>query len=444
MEPSRMSAVDTARALAAGDLPAVEVAEACLARVAEVDDDVQAWTCLDPEHVRAQARELDERRERGEAIGPLHGLPVGVKDIVDTADMPTENGSVLHAGRSPMQDATVVSLLREAGAVIMGKTVTTEFATYSPGKTKNPHDPTRTPGGSSSGSAAGVAAGMMPLAIGSQTNGSVIRPATFCGVYGFKPTHGLISRRGVLLLSHVLDHVGVFARSVADAALLAENLMAFDDRDPDMRAVARPKLLETALSEPPLAPRLAFVKTPVWDQADAATEAAFAELVAQLGDSIEEVALPDPFAGAVDWHRTIMEVDLAVNLAAEYETGADRLSDRLRGMIEAGQKALAVDYAHAVTARELLNARFDELAADYDAVITPAAPGEAPVGLDATGNPIFCTLWTLLGVPAITLPVFTGENGLPMGLQVVGWRGGDARLLRTARWLVEHLEGAAG
>ncbi len=441
MEPSQLSAVDTVRALAAGDLRAIDLTEACLARIAEVEDDVQAWTYLDPEHARAQARELDERREQGAAIGPLHGLPVGVKDIVDTADMPTENGSVLHAGRSPMQDATVVSLMHAAGAVILGKTVTTEFATYSPGKTKNPHDPARTPGGSSSGSAAGVAAGMMPLAIGSQTNGSVIRPATYCGVYGFKPTHGLISRRGVLLLSHILDHVGVFARSVADAALLAENLMAFDDRDPDMRAVARPKLLETALSEPPLPPRFAFVKTPVWDKADAATEAAFAELAAMLGDRVEEVALPEPFERAVDWHRTVMEVDLAVNLAAEYDIGADRLSSQLRGMIEAGQKALAVDYAHAATARELLNARFGELAADYDAVITPAATGEAPVGLGATGNPIFCTLWTLMGVPAITLPVFAGENGLPMGLQLVGWRGDDARLLRTAHWLVDRLEG---
>ncbi|MEJ2434696.1 MAG: amidase [Pseudolabrys sp.] len=206
-----------------------------LDRIAEVDANVQAWAFLDPEHARAQARALDEARADGQPMGPLHGIPVGVKDIFDTTDMPTEDGTVLHAGRRPHHDCTAVALLREAGAVIMGKTVTTEMALFSPGKTRNPRDPERTPGGSSSGSAAAVGSGMVPLAIGSQTNGSTIRPASFCGVVGYKPSHGLISRKGVLTLSRTLDHVGVFAGSVQDAALLAQIMMRYDPNDSDMR-----------------------------------------------------------------------------------------------------------------------------------------------------------------------------------------------------------------
>ena len=222
-----------------GLVSAETVVDSCLARVEEVDKDIEAWAFLDPEHARGQARRLDEMRQNGEPMGPLHGIPVGVKDIIDTADMPTEDGTVLHAGRNPHHDATVVTALRHAGAVIMGKTTTTELAVMSPCKTRNPHDPARSPGGSSSGSAAAVASGMVPLAIGSQTNGSTIRPAAYCGIVGFKPTHGLISRRGVLSQSHTLDQIGVFAGSVADAALIAELLMVFDQEDRDMRPTAR-------------------------------------------------------------------------------------------------------------------------------------------------------------------------------------------------------------
>src|SRR5437867_13120357 len=222
------------------------IVEACLARVREVDEQVQAWTFLDPDYALAQARALDQLRLEGKPIGPLHGVPIGVKDIFDTADLPTENGSVLCAGRTPSRDATTVAMLRAAGAVIMGKTVTTEFAYFSPGKTRNPHNPEHTPGGSSSGSAAAVATEMVPLAIGSQTNGSTIRPAAFCGVLGFKPTHGLISRHGVLTLSRTLDHVGLFARTVEDIALLAEQLVGYVGRDPDTRHRPRIPFIEVA------------------------------------------------------------------------------------------------------------------------------------------------------------------------------------------------------
>ena len=428
---------DTIAALRDGALSALDVTEACLTRIAEVDPKIEAWTFLDPEHARAQARALDEARANGRSLGPLHGIPVGVKDIFDTNDMPTEDGTVLHAGRQPIHDCTVVSLLRQAGAVIMGKTVTTELALFSPGKTHNPHDPARTPGGSSSGSAAAVASGMVPLALGSQTNGSVIRPASFCGAVGYKPTHGLISRRGVLQLSRTLDHVGVFAGSVADAALLAEILMQYDAGDGDMQMQARHALSHMAAEEPPLPPKLAFVKTPIWDRVDADAQEAFGELMDMLGDSAVEVELPSIFERAWELHRTIQDAEVAVNFTPEYEQGRDRLSDKLREIIEHGQQVPAEDYIRAIARIPLLNLALDEVFDRYDAILTPAAPGEAPVGLASTGSPAFCTIWTLLGTPAISLPLLQGANGMPIGVQLVGLRGNDGRLLRTANWLVK-------
>lgn len=440
MHPAQLSATAAAEAIRCGDITCEELVQACVERIAEVEDKVQAWTHLDTDYALEKAREADLARSEGEALGPLHGVPVGVKDIFDTEDMPTENGTVLHAGRRPDYDATTVSLLRQAGAVILGKTVTAELALYTPGKTRNPHDPERTPGGSSSGSAAAVAAHMVPLAVGNQTNGSVIRPASYCGVFGYKPTHGLISRHLVLPLSRRLDQIGVFARDVTDAALIAEQLMAFDDRDPDMRPRTRPALVKTAAEEPPVTPHLAFVRSPVWDQAGDDTKAAFAELVEMLGENAAEVELPEPFNDAVEWHRTIMAADVARNLAPEYEAGKDKLSATLREMIEHGQKCLAVDYNRAVDRIPILNALLNQVFERYDAILTPAAVGEAPVGLGTTGNPIFCTIWTLCGMPAITCPILQGPNGMPIGAQLVGPRGDDARLLRTARWLAEVVE----
>jgi Asp-tRNA(Asn)/Glu-tRNA(Gln) amidotransferase A subunit family amidase len=427
-----------------GRIGAVELVTACLARIDEVDADVQAWAFLDRDHALAQARALDLQRAEGKALGPLHGAPIGIKDIFDTSDYPTELGSPLWAGRTPRADAAVVARLRAAGAVIMGKTVTTEYAYFHPGKTRNPHDRERTPGGSSSGSAAAVAAAMVPGAIGSQTNGSVIRPAAFCGVVGFKPTHGLIPRSGALLLSRTLDQVGVMARTVEDAALLAETLVGFDAEDPDTRPVARPPFAAVASSEPPLPPRFAFVKSPAWEHAEPVTAEAFAELVESLGEAAAEVDLGQSFARAIDFHRTVMEVEMAHNFHRDYEQGREQLSARLRQLIERGRGHRAVDYTAAVAGIEPLNAALDHVFDEYDAILTPAAPGEAPRGLDSTGNPIFCTLWTYLGTPAITLPLLQSEAGLPLGVQLVGRRGNDARLLRTARWLVRNVGRAAG
>jgi len=439
MDLADLGAAQLARMIADGEITSTELVEACLARIDAREDEVQAWTHLDRPFALKQAEALDAHRATGAPCGPLHGIPVGIKDIFDTADFPTENGSVLDAGRRPLTDCTVVSRLKSAGAVIMGKTVTTEFAVYAPGKTRNPHDPERTPGGSSSGSAAAVAAGMVPLAVGTQTNGSVIRPASYCGVVGLKPTHGRISRAGVLVLSRVLDHIGIFARSLEDAALIGDSLMAHDPMDPDTFPAAAPALADIRRQDPPIEPRLAFVKTPAWEKAEPAAQAAFEELRDFLGDQCEEVQMPAEFDAAVANHRAIMSADLARFLSAYMERGADKISATLRGMITDGASVTAVDYHDSVDQAEALAAWVDSLCNDFDAIIAPSSCGEAPLGLEATGDPVFCTTWTYLGVPAVSLPLMEGENGMPVGVQLIGPRGDDARLLRTASWLVNRL-----
>jgi Asp-tRNA(Asn)/Glu-tRNA(Gln) amidotransferase A subunit family amidase len=431
-----LSASEAARFIRDGMISSEELIEACLARIREVDPQVEAWTFLDSDYALAQARALDELRLSGRSIGPLHGIPLGVKDIFDTADMPTENGSVIHAGHTPSRDATVVSRLRAAGAVIMGKTVTTEFAYFSPGKTRNPHNREHTPGGSSSGSAAAVAANMVPLALGSQTNGSTIRPAAYCGVIGFKPTHGLISRHGALALSRTLDHVGLFANSIADIALLAEQIVGYDENDPDTRPRASIPFETVAREEPPLAPMFALVKTPMWERADSDTKEGFAELAAHLDGQVEEVDLFPSAIEAWELHQTTMSAEMALNLEHEYTIAREQLSEKLRQQIEHGRQVTAFDYQRALARIAPIHESFLDLFQQrYDAILTPAAPGPAPKGLAATGDPSFCTLWTLCGMPSISLPLLQSADGMPLGVQLVGPRYGDARLLRTAQWL---------
>ena len=444
MTLNRLSATEAIGRIRNGALTSEELVQACLDRIEQVDGDIEAWAHLNPDYALDQARRLDAQRQAGGPVGPLHGIPVGVKDICDTESLPTENGTVLDSGRQPLQDCRVVSLLQEAGAVIMGKTVTTELAVFGPGKTKNPHNSNHTPGGSSSGSAAAVASHMVPLAIGTQTNGSVIRPASFCGVVGFKPTHGLIPRTGILAQSRWLDTVGVFARSVEDAAMIAEVLIAYDSGDAHTTPRARPPLYETAVEEPPLPPLLTFAKTAVWDHADKETQEAFGELVEILGDGCDELHLPEPFEHAVKLQSTIMKADLAKSFAGYYQRGKDKLTDNLVRMIEDGQKITAVDYNKAVDGREFLNDGLDGVFDRYDAIITPATVGEATAGLDSTGRPTFNSLWTYCGTPAVTLPLMKGPNGLPLGVQLVSRRGDDARLLRTARWLVSRVAAETG
>lgn len=435
-----LTAIEAAEKIAGGEISAEAYTGACLDRIAAIEDKVRAFAHIDPKDALAQARALDERRRNGHAIGPLHGIPVGIKDIFDTADYKTECGSPLLKGRQPMRDCTAVARLREAGAVIIGKTVTTEFAYFHPGPTRNPHDPERTPGGSSSGSAAAVAAGMVPLAIGSQTNGSVIRPAAFCGVYGCKPTHGTISRHGALQLSRALDHVGVFARSLADTALILDVLAGYDPNDGDTRSVAAPAFLETVAEDPPMSPSIAFVRTPVWHKAEPETRAAFEGLVGRLGDRAQSVDLPEAYAAAWDDQRAVMAADMAHNLdAVVARGGANTSSQQLRDCLAEGGKVSAVRYLAARDNARRYEAGIAEIFKAYDAIVTPAASGVAPKG-EATGSPMFCTLWTLTGLPALSLPLLTGEGGLPLGVQLIGERGDDARLLRTANWLVNKFE----
>lgn len=435
-------AADAAQAIRDGELKSEELVAACLKRIDAFEPTVQAWAHLDPDHAMAQARAADALRYDGKTTGPLNGVPVGIKDIIDTSDYPTEYGSSIHTGRAPMHDATAVAKLRAAGAVIMGKTVTTEFAVYAPGKTTNPHDASRTPGGSSSGSAAAVASMMVPLALGTQTNGSTIRPASFCGVVGYKPSFGTISRGGMLKQSPPLDQPGVFARSLEDAALMAEVMMGFDTADTYTRPQATPQLFQTVRQAPPMPPKLAFVQTPAWDQAEEGTKAAFNELTEFLDDRVDTVELADVYNEIFDWQQTVMEADLAKNFARDFFRAGDQFSPQLTEMIERGQKISAVDYNIGLERMVEFERGLDDALDKYDAILTPSTPGEAPIGLDSTGSPAFCTLWTFTGLPAVTLPLMNGEAGMPLGVQLVGKKGGDAQLLRTAQWLTEQVQHA--
>lgn len=431
-----LGAIDLRDQIAAGKITAVEAASAFIERIGQREESVQAWAWFDPDFVLRQAGELDARRAAGKAIGPLHGLPVGIKDIVDTAGIPTENGTIIDAGRVPDKDAAIVEKLKSAGAIIMGKTVTTELALLHPSRTRNPVNADHTPGGSSSGSAAAVRAEMVPLAIGTQTAGSVIRPAAFCGVTGYKPTFGAISRRGVLSQAQSLDTIGVFAKDVPGAALLAEALFGYDQADAATRPGPHPNLFKTASSDVPVQPLFAFVRTPYWDdRADAETKAALGELVAKLDDQCFSVDLPGACAGADEARQRIQFAELSRNFYNYQKQGADRLSDKMNDAIAEGSATSARDYLSALGWKDLLNSLFEDIFLRCTAILTPAAPGPAPAGFETTGDPVFNGLWTMCGLPAVTIPLTHASNGLPLGVQLVGRRGDDARLLRTARWL---------
>lgn len=435
-----LGAVELRDRIAAGALSAVELVEDCIARIGAREAAVQAWAWFDSDHARDQARRLDAYRRTGRALGPLHGLPVALKDIIDTARIPTENGTVLDRGRVPGRDAYVVERLRGAGAIVMGKTVTTELAFLHPGNTRNPHDPERTPGGSSSGSAAAVADGMVPLAIGTQTGGSVIRPASYCGVTGFKPTFGAIPRRGILAQSPSLDTVGVFAADPLGAALVADVLFGHDEADPATSPAPAPRLLDIARQAPPLKPVFAFVRPPGWTSAEPDLVGAFDELVAALGDQVFEVPLPSAFDEAADQRRRINYAEMARHYFRYGRDGADRLGPETLAALAEGNAIPARDYLAALDWRQVLTAGLSEILQRCDAILCPAATGPAPAGLGSTGDAIFNGLWTLCGTPAVTLPLLMAGNGLPMGVQLVGERHNDARLLRTANWLCGFID----
>ncbi|MDP1899774.1 MAG: amidase [Rubrivivax sp.] len=409
---------------------AEQYARALLERIAAHDGDIQAWAWLDPAVALREARLCDQRLESGEACGPLLGIPVGVKDIYATAGVPTEMGSAAFAGNIPDRSARVIDRLRGQGAYVMGKTVTTECAFISPGKTRNPWNRLHTPGGSSSGSAAAVAAGFVPAALGTQTNGSVIRPAAFCGVVGFKPTQGIIPIEGALTFSHTLDQPGVFTRHTKDAAWFAAAL------SPEGGSIS-PTLVERG--KPPV---LVAVKTPVWEQAQEYAKQNFARTIEILragGAEVEERELPDLFSLAHGAIRTVMLAEAAFNLETLALNQARLLSATLRDFIADGTRVGAVAYQQALALRQRLRDELRRFLSRYDALITLPTTGEAPATLEQTGNAAFCSIWSLCGVPALTLPTGLGPCGLPLGLQLVGAEGQDDRVLSAARWCEERL-----
>ncbi len=436
---TKASVATLLEAMASGEVTASAVAEAFLGQIAVREPEVQAWQYLDPDYVRRQAEALDRWREDGKPLGALHGIPVAMKDIVDVEGMPTEHGTPIFKGNMPSDDAWITSALRAAGAVIMGKAVTTELASMHPGKTRYPHDPARTPGGSSSGSAAAVASHMAPLAIGTQTKGSVIRPAAFCGVVGFKPTFGTIPRTGVLTESQSMDHLGVFASDVDATARLADQLFGHDVQDRDTRPMPLPQLAETTRQEPPMTPRFAFVGTARWSDAERDVVAGFDQIRERLGPACEAVELSSDYDYVWELHDTIIRAEMAQNYGPLEERGADLLSAAMRAIIAEGRNTRAVDYANAFRERERLVKRLDEIFASFDVILTPTARGEAPLGLETTGDPVFCAPWTYFGVPAVSLPLLEGSNGLPIGVQLVGAPHNDALLLRTAQWLMREM-----
>jgi Asp-tRNA(Asn)/Glu-tRNA(Gln) amidotransferase A subunit family amidase len=426
------TALRAAEAIKAGKTSATDYIAALIRRIEEKEPDVQAWQYFDPTLARTQAQALGVRPDLKSLA--FAGAAIGVKDVIDTSDMPTENGTPLDAGRQPDKDAAAVQLLREAGAIIMGKAVTTELAFMHPSKSRNPHNPGHTPGGSSSGSAAAVGAGMVPIALGTQTNGSVIRPASFCGVFGLKPTFGLFPRDGVLEEAGSLDTVGVFARSLEDIAAVTQ-VLAQDAGKADYAAAARKK------SE---GVRFAFVKTPAWAFAEDAAKHAIANAVQSLGKSCDISDLPASFNDVIACHRIIMLSEMALNYGHYYDRGKTELSAAMCEAIETGRTFLATDYARARRAQERLYEEYRAFAAPYGALLTLPAPGPAPHGLGATGNPVFCTLGTYLGVPALSLPLLE-VSGMPLGIQLMGLRHGEEWLFGAAAALLAHprFKGAA-
>ena len=438
-----LTSIEAARQIRAGIISSQDLVSACIARIGETDHDIRAWRHFDADKALADARARDELRRHGGALGALHGIPVGLKDIIDTDDMPTELGSPIHRGRAPQANAAVVDKLLEAGAVIMGKTMTTEFAFLQPTDTVNPHNPAHSPGGSSSGSAAAVAAGHVPLAIGSQTNGSTIRPASFCGLFGFKPTRGMISRRGVLETSRTLDQIGVFARSLEDAAMLSDVLSGYDPADCMSFLRARPSALAGARDELPAEPNLVWFELPFVDRLSPASREGLDEVLECLGARVKKFPSPRSFAGVVHHQQVIHEYEMARALQAEVDDHWDLISESLKPALQRGLAHSDDEYAQALAMMQAMEDFYTEVFNEYDAIVAPSAAGEAPLKEAGTGDPIFSTLWTFSGLPALTLPLLVGETGLPVGVQLVGAPEGDDRLLRTAAWFVRHLDAGA-
>ena len=422
------SLAETVAAINRGETSCEAVTRACLDRIAAREPVVQAWIDFDPDHALAQARALDAAALSGAVSHALRGIPVGVKDVFDTFDLPSRYGSPIYAAHRPAADAAVVARLRALGGLVLGKTVTTEFATFTPNVTTNPHNAAHTPGGSSSGSAAAVAAGMVPVALGTQTIGSVIRPAAYCGVVGYKPTFGLLPRVGVKAISDCLDTVGCFTRSVADAAFFVGAL------------AGRPFALASYGAS--AAPRIGLCLTAQWPQAQPETQQLFSALGARLsqaGAAVADVTLPSLYDGINPAQDIIAAVEMEACLIDERRRFPHLLSERLRLRLDEGAGITADAYHAALALARQCRNRFATDIAACDVLVVPSCQGEAPRGLASTGDPVFNRTWSLLHTPAVHVPLTTGPNGLPLGVQVVGRIGEDARTLAVAHWIETRL-----
>jgi Asp-tRNA(Asn)/Glu-tRNA(Gln) amidotransferase A subunit family amidase len=439
MKPYLLSAKQLIDKVKKSELSSVEVANSFIERIEEFEKKVHAWAFFDKTSFLEKAKEADDWRLSGKPLGPLHGLPVAIKDIFKTDDMPTGYGTPIKEGQRSKNESEVVKLLKNAGAIIMGKTVTTELAYFDPGKTTNPNDYSRTPGGSSSGSAAAVASFMAPVAIGSQTNGSMIRPASYCGVIGYKPSYGLISRSGVLRLSFLLDQIGIFGRTIEDMGLISKIIMSKDPKDKSTRTYPTENMESSVLQDHPFDPKFVFVQTPKWKNLDDDSKKAFDKLRKKLEKNVVDFQDPSSFEKIFEYQQVIMETDMAHNLSYFYEAHKNKIGKKLREAIERGQSYKSKDYAEAVDNIETIYDNMSELFNHFHAIITPATTGEAPKGLAHTGSPEFCTIWTYLGMPSISLPILEGSNKMPIGVQVVGEKFDDVRFLRSANWLFKKL-----
>ncbi len=419
LRPHQMSLQEAIVRIGDGRLTCEALVRDCLDRINERESQVQAWALLDPELAIRTAQQLD-RTPRG---GLLHGIPIGVKDVIETFDLPTAYGSPIYRDHRPIADAGCVAMARAAGAVILGKTVTAEFASSHPGNTTNPHNPAHTPGGSSSGSAAAVADFMVPLALGTQTGGSVIRPASFCGIIGFKPTFGLITRAGVKQLSDFLDTVGMFGRTVEDIAIFTAALCG------------RSEFVRIDEAAPP---RVGLFCMDDWPPREAPTVEAVEnarQLLLSRHCAMNECALPASFTALGEAHHEIEYFELARGLQHEFRCHANELTPGLSARIREGLRISGKSYEQALRLVHECRAAADHWFTDVDMLLAPSAPGEAPAGLATTGKATFNRMWTLLGLPAITLPMHRGPQGLPVGVQLIGRRHKDRRLLAHAEWM---------
>jgi amidase len=416
---NELSAAQAARRIEAGDATAEALAAACLERIAARDEAVRAWAFVDRSRALAQARALDRMPRRGR----LHGVPIGIKDIIDTADLPTEYNSPIYRGHQPKADAACVALLRQAGCLILGKTVTTEFANNHPSQTRNPHNPAHTPGGSSSGSAAAVADCMVSAALGTQTGGSVIRPAAYCGAFAIKPSFGSINRAGVKFVAESLDTIGIFARTVEDLALALEVLSGRTAPE---------------LASPRGKPRIGLCRTPRWQDADATAQANLEQAalrLARAGATVRDFDLPPGSEALFDRHKLIMGFESARALAWEYAAFPDEISPSLKPRLDEGWKVSRADYDAMRESARLCRRALAERMREVDFLLTPSAPSEAPASLESTGDPVFNRAWTLLGVPCVSVPHGKGTHGLPLALQLVGAFDTDTELLDWAHWV---------